>query len=555
MARLSRTRNRRAGALAAWGLRRTLAGRLAVLAPCLAILAPCLAVLTLATPSHALTTNRSTLLGSRLLSPGAFGRAQLDDAWRRGAFDRTQGLLPPRDFEEAVHRFPELVSALAPDRPDWSQALSSSQSSWAAMPLGFSASSDLELLAFGANPPRQLEPIFLDVREGEQVDPAWRARMGFWLDANLAQGLSSHLRFVFDSEGKNDTHNRTRDFSQLGASNNLDEAYLRYRTGRAAFTLGRRFLEWGPERFGSILLSSTAPAPDLIQAEIALGKHRLQAFAGQLSTELVDSTNYHRTLYGHRIDFSLGAFGRLGLSETAVVSDQAGGFDLKYLNPVSLYVVAQTESGSSNQKTVNIFHSIDAEFWWNGWHPYGAFLVDDLQIDASARKRWPHQLAGAVGVDRDLGPTLLLSYEYRRLGSWTYLHRGLGTDAQHFERPLGAPEGPDTDRHFLRLGFTPRENALLWISAERRRRGINRLWTEETREGHAGESFPRAPVEKRFILEAGARWELAPRARVSLQLGWQSIDGVNNTQQDLNVVELRAMLQLFSPNFSWLLGG
>jgi hypothetical protein len=329
---------------------------------------------------------------------------------------------------------------------------------------------------------------------------------------------------------------------------------LRYRTGRAAFTLGRRFLEWGPERLGSLILSSTAPAPDLVQAEIDLGKHRFQAFAGQLSTELVDSTNYHRSLYGHRIDFSLGSRARLGLSELAVVSDRAGGFDLKYLNPVSLYVVAQTEKGSSDQKTVNIFHSIDAELWWNHWHPYGAFLVDDLQIDASARKKWPHQLALAVGMDRALGRRFLASYEYRRIGSWTYLHRGLGTDAQHFERPLGAPEGPDTDRHFLQLSYTATKNTRLWIATEHWRRGVNRLSTEESREGHAGEPYPRPPLEKRWVLSAGVQWELAQRARASLQLAWHSIDGVNNTTQNLDVVELRAYLQLFTPPLAWLLG-
>ncbi len=498
--------------------------------------------------THAAQWNDRSLIGSRILSPDFLGNEKLDEAWRRGDFDRSTSLLPPRDYAEATRRFPTLAQVLG-------SATAPARTAKDSIPLGFSAQSDLKILAFGANPPRQLEPIFLNVREGEAVDPAWRARLGFWLDSGLAKGLSAHLRFVFDGEGKNDTHNRTRDYTQLGASNNLDEAYLRYKTGRAAFTLGRRFLQWGPERLGSIVLSSTAPAPDLVQAEIDLGKHRLQAFAGQLSTELVDSTNYHRSLYGHRIDFSLGSFGRLGLSELAVVSDRAGGFDLKYLNPVSLYVVAQTEKGSSDQKTVNIFHSIDGEFWWKSWHPYGAFLVDDLQIDASARKKWPHQLALAIGVDRALGPRFLASYEYRRIGSWTYLHRGLGTDAQHFERPLGAPEGPDTDRHFLQLSYTATKNTRLWIAGEHWRRGVNRLSTEESREGHAGEPYPRPPLETRWVLEAGAQWELAQRARARLQLAWHSIDGVNNTTQNLEVVELRAYLQLFTPPLAWLLGG
>jgi len=521
-------------------------------------------------PAPAVTLGDRVFRDSRVLGPAFDDLGLLDELHRRGAFDRSLSTLPARDREQALRRL--TASAYAPMLfTPWADSPPPRGSS--ASPRGFSASVDLDLLAFAADPPRQLHPIFEDVRDGDAVDPAWRSRVGFWLDAGLLENLSGHLRFVFDSEGTNDPHNRTRDFSQLGASNNLDEAYLRYRTGRFSLTLGRRFLDWGPDRLGSLILSTTAPAPDLVQGEIRLGKHRLQAFAGQISTEtvwvtrsLADSlpggatrlqmqSSLRRSFYGHRIDFTLWRWGRLGLSETAVVASEAGGFDLKYLNPVSIYAVVQIESGSGDQKEVNVFHQVDAEAWWRGWHLYGAFLVDDLQIDSQGRKKWPDQLAGSIGLDRTLGPRGMVSYEYRRLGSWTYLHRGLGTDAQHFERPLGAPEGPDTDRHFLRLSWRPSPRTLLWISGERRRRGINRLWTTESREGHVGEPFPRPPVEKRWIAEGGATWQLPPWVRAELTVGWQSIEHVDNTERDEDIFELRAFVHLYSPAFAWLVGG
>ncbi len=517
--------------------------------------------------ARAVDLDETGLLDSRVLTPAFLDRELLDEAWRRGDLDRSQAVLFPRDRGDALH----LLSA-SPWKASLFNPISWPHAPVATFPLGFSASADVKILGFAANPPRQLHPLYQDVRSGDLVDPAWRIRVGFWLDTRLTGGLSGHLRFVFDSEGMNDPHNRTRDFSQLGASNNLDEAYLRYQSRKVSVTLGRRFLDWGPDRFGSLILSSTAPAVDMIHGEIRLGKHRLQAFAGQLSDETVwarrvlgdslpggdttfqEQADLRRTLYGHRIDFSLWSWGRLGLSETAVVATEAGGFDLKYANPVSIYAVTQTEDGSGDQTEVNVFHQIDGEAWWRGWHLYGAFLVDDLQIDAEGREKWPDQLAGSVGLDRTLGRRALLSYEYRRLGSWTYLHRGLGTDAQHFERPLGAPEGPDTDRHVVLASWRPSDSTRLWICGERRRRGINRLWTDESRLGHVDEPFPRPPVEKRWIASAGASWRLPPWMRAELQLGWQSVENVDNTDEREDILEVRGYVQLFSPVFAWLMG-
>ena len=547
-------------------------------------------------PASAIIVGESSLLQSRLIGPSFADQELLDEAWRRGDFDRSQGMLLPSDRAEALRflSYSPLASAVFASRSLNSGNTVPPASATAAargatnapsdtrvqtpydtsFPLGFSASTDVKILGFAANPQRQLLPIYQDVREGELVDPAWRARVGFWLDSGLLENLSAHLRFVFDSEGKNDTHNRTRDFSQLGASNNLDEAYLRYHrpASRWSVTLGRRFLDWGPGRLGSLILSTTAPAPDLIQGEIRLGKHRLQAFAGQISSETLfvtrtlgdslsdgrtqfqEQASIQRTFYGHRIDFSLWSWGRLALSETAIVASEGGGFDLKYANPVSIYVATQVESGSGDQKEVNIFHQLDGEAWWKGWHLYGAFVVDDLQVDSAGRKKWPDQLAGSAGLDRNLGRRAMVSYEYRRLGSWTYLHRGSGTDAQHFERPLGAPEGPDMERHSLLLSWRPNDATRLWVSGERRRRGINRLWTAENREGHVGEPFPRPPVEKRWIAQAGAQWQLSPWMKAELQLGWQSIEHVDNTDRDEDIFEVRGFIHLFSPSFGWLMG-
>jgi hypothetical protein len=264
-----------------------------------------------------------------------------------------------------------------------------------------------------------------------------------------------------------------------------------------------------------------------------------------------------RHLYGHRLDLQLGTRARVGLTEAIVVSSEGSGVQLKYLNPVAFYAQTQVERDGTPSSTVNVFNALDGDLYLLGLHAYGSLVVDDLQVDAEPRRTWPQQLAWATGVDVPLGGgstrPALLSYEYRRLGSWMYLHDGPGTDLQHFERPLGAPEGPDVDRHHLRLAAWARPGWEVWMSGERRRRGVNRLYTEESRQGHAGEAFPRGVVERRWVLAGGVSRAWAPRARLALEAAWHQIDNVNQTLAHEDVVEARATLTLLGPTWSALL--
>jgi len=402
------------------------------------------------------------------------------------------------------------------------------------------------------------------------VDPAWRLRAGIWADAGLAPGLSAHLRFVVDTEATNHPWVRTRDLRPLGASHDLDEAYLLYRVGPAAFVLGRRFHCWGPE---GLLLSSAAPAMDLLHAAVDLGPHRFQAFVGGLSsragtrtvsmatplpdgsTLLEEEVELQRTLYGHRLDLSVGSFGRVGLSELALLARPQGGLELKYLNPVSLHALTQIEEDGHGGEELNVLHQVDAEVWRGAWHLHGAFLVDDLQLDGDKRRSWPDQLAWSAGLDRRLDslPGGLLSYSYRRMGSWTFLHRNEGLAFEHYGRPLAAPEGPDMDRHRLGLVIRPGQAWRIGAQVERRRRGENRIWTEDSREGHAGEDYPRGVVEKRWVLSAVASWQRPPGLRLTARLQWQDIRKVDNGPGDESVWELRATAEIYGPALSWLL--
>lgn len=413
-------------------------------------------------------------------------------------------------------------------------------------------------IAWGADPARQLRPEHADVRDGDDVDPALRSQLSLRLRARLTSAAEAYFRFRLDSDGRNDTLGRTRDFPQLGASNNVDEAYLRATFRRTAFTLGRMPLAWGPSLHGSLLLSATAPAMDLLHLNLRWrSRNALQAFAGELSTETVtiedDATPMRRFLYGHRGDVWITRWLRLGLSEVALVAGPRQSLSLKFLNPVQFYAQAQTEEDGEDEHQVNVLEAVDAEAFVGPVHLYGSLVVDDFQIDASGRERTPDQLAWAAGATfaPSPGSPWWAGLELRRIGSWVGLHDGAGTDYRHFGRPLGATEGPDTDRQLAFLSRWLGRGDRIRLDVERRRRGINRILTEESRTGHAGEGFPRGAVEHRWSLRGSLEHWIGAIARLRAEIAWHTIDGLNNGPEDLDLWEAQVTLDLRGPSVRW----
>ena len=426
--------------------------------------------------------------------------------------------------------------------------------------LGAGLQPRLRVLGQHTDPAWQLRPLFLDHRSGDAVDPAWRWRTGLVGRATLHEKITAGVHFTFDSRGDNDPLNRTRSFVQLDASNNFDAAWIRADLGAGALTLGRVPMGWGPERLGGLLLSPTAPAPDMIHGLLRWGPHRLQSFAGQLSSEGFDEVVHRRWLYGHRADFFfLDARLRLALSETAVVSGPNESLDLRYLNPIPLWVQIQVETDGNDATQVNVIDMVDGEFvqslgaWTSRW--YGSLAVDDVQIHPDGRDRSPDQIAWSSGLDLSRA-AWLLGYEYRRIGTWTYLHRGDGTEHSTYQRPLGAPEGPDTDRHHLQIELRSGAHARWWVEGERRRRGEHRITTETTRDGNVGLPFPSGTVEKSWIGAVGVEWamhfERRGTAKAALRAALHSIENLNHEAgRDEDVWELRLVLDLGAPLAWW----
>lgn len=431
-------------------------------------------------------------------------------------------------------------------------------SSRTAVPSALAATLVPQITWFGleTDPERQLRPAFADVRQGDAVDPWSRLRVNFAGRARLHERVSAGVDFAFDTHGDNDPRNRTRTFSQLDASNNFDAAWLRMHFDHGAIMLGRLPFQWGPERNGGLLISDLGPAPDVLHGRLDWGPHVLQSFAGQLSSEVVDDVSQRRWLYGHRADlYFLDDRLRVAISEVVLVAGAGEGLSLRYLNPIPMWTQVQVESDGDPGTQVNAIQAVDATWTqevgsWRG-RLYGSLAVDDVQIDPEGREDDPDQLAWTAGLDAS-HHAWLLGYEYRRIGTWTYLHRGQGTDHRNFGRPLGAPEGPDSDRHDLRVDWRADRAWAAFAGLQRWRRGENRMSTSENRLGRAGQPFPRGTVEKRWVATAGVTWERPGTAKAALQAAFHSIRNVNNESGvDEDVWEIRAVIDLFLPGLSY----
>jgi hypothetical protein len=426
--------------------------------------------------------------------------------------------------------------------------------------LGVGLQPRLTFIGLETDPEVQLRPLYADVRDGDAVDPLDRWRTQLVGRARFHEHVTAGVHFTFDSRGDNDPRNRTRTFRQLDASNNFDAAWLRAHFDGGALTLGRVPFAWGPERLGGLLVGGTGPAVDLVHGRLDFGPHVLQSFAGQLSNEIIDDTGYRRWLYGHRFDlFFLEDRLRLSLSETALVAGPSESLNLKYLNPIPLWAQIQVENDDTPRKAVNAINAIDGTLvwplgpWTSRWS--GSVAVDDVQIDPEGRERNPDQIGWTASLDlsRD---EWLLGYEYRRIGTWMYLHYGDATSHRHFARPLGAPEGPDIDRHHMRADWRPVTSWHLFGSLERRRSGENGILTTEPKEGNVDLPFPRGTVEKRWIATLGATWHRPGTLKAALQAAFHAIEDRNNVAgDDVDVWEFRAVVDLVLPALRWRVGG
>ena len=214
-----------------------------------------------------------------------------------------------------------------------------------------------------------------------------------------------------------------------GAAGTIQEAYLQVDNPIGFLRFGRLKREWGPFPQRSITLSNNPFAYDGLEWQLALPflefRYLFTAFSDkQTSLDLGgDSRRIDRYLVAHSLNFILGKYGAIGVTETALFGQEHGFVELKYVNPVSIYSVVNT----NGEAPANLM------LGFQGWfHPFfkkinikAQILFDDFQVDnEDAADQEPTHWACDFGFYwTDFSPLKFkhhFTFEYSYLSRWLY---------------------------------------------------------------------------------------------------------------------------------------
>ena len=342
-------------------------------------------------------------------------------------------------------------------------------------------------------------------------DDRWRLFGGSNLSAKLHVGdfvtydVRYRLTYTESSdEWENKSKPSPREKSWHGLTSLYERSYLVFGWKPVVLFWGRDYEDWGPVETGNLIVARTAGSFDKLGGRLALGRVRLSFFHSYLSVE-----ETRRTLSAHRLEFDVKDF-TFGLAETALYTGR--GIDPVYLLPFSAFYANQfNERGDDN-----ILWSVDAKFRARrGLVLFGSLLIDDFQFERDGTA--PDELGFDAGARIAWGGRVpaTLEVKYRYVDIYTYTHRdslkyylaGRG-DLAGGDPPLGAVEGPDTDRLDVQADCFIRPDVTLTALFSLRRRGEGNDFREFDEGLDPSPPFPSGEVERTAAFGLGLLWEI-----------------------------------------------
>jgi hypothetical protein len=406
---------------------------------------------------------------------------------------------------------------------------------------------------------REFRPLFAGTRPDSLGDPSLVGRVRGRVTWDGGPRVAAVLEGYAQSDRRNDPTLRGRGFRQSDAVVDLAEAYLVARTGPLTVLLGRGWEAWLGDGRESLALSAIGPPMDRLALRAKWS--RLEArgiFASIDDVVLTDADGLatgtppqrvHRFLAAHALTARITPSWEVTLGETALLTRRGGGVDLAFVNPVTIYVVAENDtSGAGAASDENNLTAFAATRLVRGRATVeGELVIDDIQIDAEDRENLPHQLAWrlATTLALPLARPTSVGVEYRRVGSYTYLRDLYAHVYQQYDVPVGSELGPDAD--MLRATGELWPNARLRLNGgiARWRQGAQRIFARpsEGAFGHAGEPFPSVTLEhpapvRAWIAQAGVAL-LDSRFTLRVTGEFASIENVDH-QPSLSATPLRA---------------
>jgi len=246
------------------------------------------------------------------------------------------------------------------------------------------------------------------------------------------------------------------------AAGRISEAYLQYGFNSGFFRLGRMNRNWGPFADRSLVLSANPYSYDGVEfglhSSLFEFRHMFAMFPQATVGQDLAQADASRYFTAHSLNFMLGQFGSVGVTEAVVFGRKNGLPDMQYVNPVSIYFVTNT-NGEGKGNLMECFQ-------WD-IHPFlqnvalkGQVLIDDIQIDNKGiGDQKPNHWGTDLGVFwNDFLPFSLshvLSLEYRFLSRWVYTVSDDNTSEGERYTYLGKSLGfPNDDCDNINLCFT-----------------------------------------------------------------------------------------------------
>lgn len=406
---------------------------------------------------------------------------------------------------------------------------------------------------------REFRPFFAGTRPDSLGDPAFVARVRGRVAWDGGEQVAAVLEGYAQTERRNDPTLRGRGFRQSDGVVDISEAYLTARVGPLTALLGRGWEAWLGSGRESMALSAVGPPMDRFALRAKWSRLEARAMFSSIDDVVLTdadglptgtpSQRIHRFLAAHALTARLTPSWEITLGETALLTRRGGGVNLAFVNPVTIYVVAENDSAAAGDaRDENNLTAFAATRFVQGRATVeGELVIDDIQIDAADRENIPHQLAWrlATTLAVPIGRPASVGLEYRRVGSYTYLRDLYSLVYQMYDVPIGSELGPDSDMLRASGEVWPNGRMRLNGAISRWRQGAQRIFDRpsEGAFGHAGEPFPSVTPERPAPIEAwiaqGGVDLLDTRFTIRLSGELARIDNVDH-QPSLTSTSLRA---------------
>lgn len=314
---------------------------------------------------------------------------------------------------------------------------------------------------------------------------------------------------------------------------NIDDAYLKFRTGNWELFWGRSWLKFGRSDNDGLLLSGFSPPLDQARLTYRRGSFEFRYFIAMLDDLFDPASGQYakRYLAGHRLGVRPWKFLELAASEVIVFGGVDRPLEWYYLNPFIPYYWEQLNEDHDDNPLWNLEWSLN---FARGWELYGEWLIDDFQIDFVSE---PQQVGLLVGLHAAAPLGFARSYhtlEYSRVNTTVYGQNERENryyyrrDLDHQVIPLGSRYGPDADRLTYRIIYHAVDWLDLTATAERRRRGEWDIEDIQLSGVPHGVPFPSGVVDRRWDLSLGFDFQYENIVFVEVTGGWSHRKNENN---------------------------